>query len=251
MIKDQYSDSDIAKLLLLESQNYQSTMISHWEFSQQEQEQRQQPQQQQLLKQQQNLAIQHWDSLSPLTDLEKQSIQSIQKATSEKPLPALIITHRNQQPLNTFTPPLARSSSPSSSLRQLIKHQSTNPDHISEQEIQPPIASINRFNDWFATVSSQIEANSESAYLNHLSILSTYSNACDSLDQAIDNCCACLNEIEVNWKFVNENSKSLERSCQGMLDDQKVLGSIATALSNRLTYFRWLDEAQRILSRPG
>ena len=36
-----------------------------------------------------------------------------------------------------------------------------------------------------------------------------------------------------------------------MLDDQKVLGSIATALSDRLAYFRRLDQAQRVLSRPG
>ncbi|POW19910.1 hypothetical protein PSHT_04029, partial [Puccinia striiformis] len=240
----------------LDSATYgkRSRRMSHREFSQQEpeqQQQRQQQQQQLLLKQQQNLAIQHWDSLSPLTDLEKQSIHSIQKATNEKPLPASITTLRSQQPLNTLTPPSTRSSSPSSSLRRLIKHQSANPDQISEQEIQPPISSIDRFNDWFSTISSQIEADSESTYLNHLSILSTYSDACDSLDQAIDNCCACLNEIEANWKFVNENSKSLERSCQGMLDDQKVLGSIATALSDRLAYFRRLDEAQRVLSRPG
>ncbi|PLW39112.1 hypothetical protein PCANC_12595 [Puccinia coronata f. sp. avenae] len=55
------------------------------------------------------------------------------------------------------------------------------------------------------------------------------------LDQAIDDCRACLNE----------------RQLEGMLDDQKVLGSIATALSNRLAYFRRLDQAQRVLSSPS
>ncbi|WAR61211.1 hypothetical protein PtB15_13B463 [Puccinia triticina] len=194
--------------------------------------------------------IQHWDSLSPLTDLEKQSIHSIQKATVDKPLPSSV-SLRNQQ-LSThnhqLSPPSTRSNSPASSLRRLTKQHEFIPP---EQRHHLPISSIDRFNDWFSTISSQIEADSESAYLNHLSVLSTYSDACDLLDQAIDDCRACLNEIEANWKFVNENSKSLERSCQGMLDDQKALGSIATALSDRLAYFRRLDESQRVLSRPG
>ncbi|EFP83929.1 uncharacterized protein PGTG_09642 [Puccinia graminis f. sp. tritici CRL 75-36-700-3] len=204
-------------------------------------------QQQQQLKHQQNL-IQHWDLLSPLSDLEKQSIHSIQKASNDKPLPSSI-SLRNQSLNNLnhtqLSPPSStRSNSPSSSLRRLI-------NHSKPLEHHQPISSIDRFNDWFSTISSQIEADSESAYLNHLSVLSTYSEACDLLDQAIDDCRACLNEIEANWKFVNENSKSLERSCQGMLDDQKVLGSIATALNDRLAYFRRLDESQRVLSRPG
>lgn len=198
--------------------------------------------------QQQNL-IQRWDSLSPLSDIEKQSIHAIQKATNEKPLPTSItITnhHHHQIKLNNQLAPSSRPSSPSSSLRR-----SNKPLEFSSKLIQPPISSIDKFNDWFSTISSQIEADSESGYLNHLSVLSTYSDACDLLDQSIDDCRTCLNEIEANWKFVNENSKSLERSCQGMLDDQKILGSIATALSDRLAYFRQLDQAQRVLSRPG
>ncbi|PLW34272.1 hypothetical protein PCANC_17678 [Puccinia coronata f. sp. avenae] len=55
------------------------------------------------------------------------------------------------------------------------------------------------------------------------------------LDQAINDCKAFLNE----------------RQLEGMLDNQKVLGSIATALSNRLAYFRRLDQAQCVLSSPG
>jgi hypothetical protein len=200
---------------------------------------------------QQQSFIQRWDSQCALSDLEKQSIHAIQRAASEKPLPASI-TLRSQKTLSSqATPPSStRSNSPASSLRRLI-HSGKPPPDLGPAEQQTPIASIDRFNDWFAAIASQIEADSESVYLNHLSILSTYSGACDLLDQAIDDCRACLNEIDANWKFVNENSKSLERSCQGMLDDQKVLGSIATALSDRLAYFRRLDQAQRVLSSPG
>ncbi|PLW25874.1 hypothetical protein PCASD_23504 [Puccinia coronata f. sp. avenae] len=125
-------------------------------------------------KQQQSF-IQRWDSQCALSDLEKQSIHAIQRAASKKPLPASI-TLRSQKTLNSqATPPSStRSNSPASSLRRLI-HSGKPPPDLGPAEQQTPIASIDRFNDWFAAIASQIEADSESVYLNHLSTTATLS----------------------------------------------------------------------------
>ncbi|MBW0475108.1 hypothetical protein O181_014823 [Austropuccinia psidii MF-1] len=208
--------------------------------------------------------IENWDQLSPLTELERQSIHSIQKALTDKPLPSSLISKSNNSnqsiisSTNTTLPSLLKFTQPNDPYQINLPDQSNVTNIILDQgqkiellNHHVPISTIENFNDWFTTISSQIESESESDYLNHSSIISTYLKSCDSLDQAIDHCNGLLHEIQANWKFVDENSKSLERSCEGMLDDQKVLRLIASGLDERLSYFRRLDEAQRILSMPG
>ncbi|KAG0146273.1 hypothetical protein CROQUDRAFT_715672 [Cronartium quercuum f. sp. fusiforme G11] len=236
----------------------------------------------------------NWDKLCPLNEIEKQSIQIIQKAVTDKPLPnslssALRTHHLNSlQNGTSITPNSTRSSSPtsgkihpllriakSSSRLDLLNPQSqltrARSDSLHDQEgraspqkqedqvenddlldqIQIPVHTIEHFNDWFSHVSSMMDADSESDYLNHLSVISTYTSTCENLLSQIESCRGYLNEIQANWKFVDENSRSLERSCEGMLDDQKLLTHLNQALTERLNYFRRLEDAQRLLSMPG
>lgn len=233
----------------------------------------------------------NWDKLCPLSDIEKQSIQLIQKSIADRPLPvSLTIGRRTHltslQNGSCGTPNSTRSSSPSGTPYPLLKlvnssnrldllanhsqpnrsrsstiqaqSERTPSQHQEEKDeaedplvLQEPIHTIEAFNDWFSHVSSMMDADSESDYLNYLSVLSIYTKTCDNLLSQVDHCRGYLREIQANWKFVDENSRSLEKSCEGMLDDQKLLTHLNHALTERLNYFRRLEEAQRLLSMSG
>ncbi|KAH9822631.1 Sec34-like family-domain-containing protein [Melampsora americana] len=224
-----------------------------------------------------NNRTESWETLCPLTDLEKQSIQIIQKSLSK---PSTTPSFKLKSHLNT--PNSTRPSSPSNKSSLLkIKHSTSNlslhklsfnqfqtdqktkinsksqvlendHDHEEEEEdeieVHEPIQTIEDFNDWYQNISKMIEIDSESTYQTHLFKLKTYTTTCEKLLNQISLSEGYLKEIKANWKLVDENSRSLERSSEGMLVDQKLLSQLQLELFEKLNYFRRLDEAQKLLS---
>ncbi|EGG06649.1 uncharacterized protein MELLADRAFT_86504 [Melampsora larici-populina 98AG31] len=194
-----------------------------------------------------------WETLCPLSELEKQSIQIIQKSL-------LSIT---KQPIQSYlnTPISTRPSSPSNKNHLLkFKHhfhskQIIKDDEREEEdrtkEVHEPIQSIEEFNDWYQHISTMIEIDSESTYQTHLSQLKTYVESCDELLHQISSSEGSLKEIKANWRYVDENSKSLERTSEGILIDFKLLHQLQHELFQNLNYFRKLEEAQNLLSFNG
>lgn len=57
--------------------------------------------------------------------------------------------------------------------------------------------------------------------------------------------------MEANYRFVDENSRSLQLACEHMLEEQRHLLEVTDAVGGRLEYFRELEKATRMLNLPG
>lgn len=119
------------------------------------------------------------------------------------------------------------------------------------QRPRAPVSTVQAFNDWFGVVTDAIEAESERRFHSYLEPVSRQLAICDATLSDLDDCRGLLREIEANWKFVDENAQSMERACEDMLKEQKHLDALASSTTERLDYFRRLEEAQRLLNLPG
>lgn len=167
-----------------------------------------------------------WERLSPLEEEERRSIAFAAGA-----------------PVRETATETAEQYAQDESLPFLPAAPSTLRDH--------PLADLNGFNDWYDALSEAADSHALAQVASFLNPISAHIAVCDGSLARVDDCRGLIREVEANWKFVDENAESMERACEGMLAEQKLLKSLAHTTSERLGYFRRLEEAQRLLSLPG
>ncbi|KPV74096.1 uncharacterized protein RHOBADRAFT_16425, partial [Rhodotorula graminis WP1] len=113
------------------------------------------------------------------------------------------------------------------------------------------IATTQQFHDWFSSVEASLEREQEQVYVEHLGELVAHLATCDSVLGSLDEARGLLSEMEANYRFVDENSRSLQLACEHMLDEQRHLLEVTEAIGARLEYFRELEKATRMLNLPG
>lgn len=140
-------------------------------------------------------------------------------------------------------------------------------------EITAPIETTQQFHDWFARVENSMEKEQGEIYRTHIDELEEYIDSCDDVLEQLDDARGLLNEMEANYRYVEENSKALQTACETMLDEQvcinheprrtgafsdfllnpnqKHLNELTEAIAARLEYFRELETATRMLNLPG
>ena len=113
------------------------------------------------------------------------------------------------------------------------------------------IATTQQFHDWFSSVEASLERDQEQVYVDHLAELVAHLDTCDSVLGSLDEARGLLSEMEANYRFVDENSRSLQLACEHMLEEQRHLLEVTDAVGARLEYFRELEKATRMLNLPG
>ena len=118
-------------------------------------------------------------------------------------------------------------------------------------ELDGPIATAQQFYDWFARVEASMDREQEDAYRASLDEVAACVAACSAILEQLDDARGLVRELDANYKFVEENSRTLQEACETLLDEQKHLLELTDAIASRLDYFRELELATRALSLPG
>lgn len=112
---------------------------------------------------------------------------------------------------------LLSSHSPSSSPRPLS---SASQRPSTTLAITEPISTTQQFHDWFTLVESSLEREQEEIYRLHLGELEEYIGSCEGVLEGLDDARGLVQEMEANYRFVEENSRALQVACETMLDEQ-------------------------------
>ncbi|GAA5892602.1 hypothetical protein JCM8208_005860 [Rhodotorula glutinis] len=207
-------------------------------------------------------SLDDWDLLAPLSANELASVSRISQASAVKPVPVHLRVESDDRP---STP--AGTSRPSRSLAGALDSPSSRPGSarggrdrrgktpalVDQDPLRPAqaIATTQQFHDWFSSVEASLEREQEQVYVEHLGELVAHLDTCDSVLGSLDEARGLLSEMEANYRFVDENSRSLQLACEHMLDEQRHLLEMTEAIGARLEYFRELEKATRMLNLPG
>ncbi|GAA5821818.1 hypothetical protein JCM3770_002903 [Rhodotorula araucariae] len=213
------------------------------------------------------LSLDDWDSLAPLSPREVASVSRISLAAALKPLPPHLVEVASES--RPSTPPirsarsridlggaLAAEASPLGSPRTgaVRDRRGKNPpqDDLDDPlALAHPIATTQQFHDWFSSVEATLEREQEAVYVEHLGELVGHLETCDNVLGSLDEARGLLSEMEANYRYVDENSRSLQHACENMLEEQRHLVEVTEAIGARLEYFRELEKATRMLNLPG
>lgn len=116
--------------------------------------------------------------------------------------------------------------SPTSSPRSHSAASNAHPEHrlnvtaLDSLEISEPIETTQQFHDWFARVEQGMEREQEEIYRTHLVELEEYIDSCEMVLEQLDDARGLLSEMEANYRFVEDNSRTLQLACETMLDEQ-------------------------------
>jgi hypothetical protein len=92
----------------------------------------------------------------------------------------------------------------------------------SHNPLEPtePIATSQQFLDWFALVEAAMEMEQGDVFRRCKSEVEAYIGACNDILSKLDDCQGLLAEMDANYRFVNDNSKSLQTACESLLEEQ-------------------------------
>ncbi|RIB08130.1 Sec34-like family-domain-containing protein [Gigaspora rosea] len=223
------------------------------------------------------ITLEEWESKTQLTELQKQSVLELQEACAELPLPDGFLSD-----LGPGTPQLTSSPTPMSikdshrsspypgsipSLFSLPKsrssvnlltaesqageNSSTSSSPYTVLGIPQPIETTQQFFDWFARMENDMEKDQEDVYRNFLEMVTLYRQACDTFLEQIDTTVKLFNDLDGNFKFVEERTKALQTACEKLLEEQNNLTSLADAISSKLSYYNELEAITKLFNSPG
>lgn len=87
-------------------------------------------------------------------------------------------------------------------------------------EAAAPISSMQQFYDWYGRVEHSMESQQEQIYHSWLAEIRDHIDGCTGVLHRLEDARALLSEMEANYRYVDENSRSLQLACETMLDDQ-------------------------------
>ncbi|ORX38511.1 Sec34-like family-domain-containing protein [Kockovaella imperatae] len=223
------------------------------------------------------MTLEKWESLCPLTDEQVQSIGEVKERLGQRPLPSKFsdmpaaessaqgaaraspIAPRPSRIADLLPPSSPRRpqspamSTASSTLRSNVgtpvPGQSSN--HFLPDPLHPmAIATPQQFHDHFSALTLFTEHEQDSLYRDHLAEVTALREKCDDLIEVLQGGEVEVGEMLKFLAYVEERSESLRGACEDLLEEQTHLLTHTSQLAHRLTFFTFLDTAQRTLNTP-
>ncbi|CAJ0836790.1 10002_t:CDS:10 [Entrophospora sp. SA101] len=216
-------------------------------------------------KQNKTISLEEWEIKTQLSEAQRQSVLELQDACAELPLPEGLLTDFGsgtpQRTASPSLPPykdnLKQSSYQHLASSPLPKSRSTTnllaaefqateavafliPDS-SSLGITQPIETTQQFFDWFARMENDMERDQEDVYRQ----------ACDDFLKQIDTTAKLFNDLEGNFKFVEERTRALQTACETLLEEQNNLAKLADSMSSKLSYYNELETITKLFNSPG
>ncbi|WWC90718.1 uncharacterized protein L201_005655 [Kwoniella dendrophila CBS 6074] len=220
------------------------------------------------------ISLDEWESKSPLTEEQLQSISIVKEKFGERPLPEKFNRDESSAagPSRPSTPIRPRlpvrlqspSSSPSGSKSKPPSLPGTPQPHqqttFQQSQLSIPDADplhpviINtpqEFLDHFTALTLSTEHEQDSLYRDHLSEIIGLREKCDGLIELLESGEMEVEEMLKALAYVEERSESLRGACEDLLEEQTHLLTHTAQLAHRLTFFTFLETAQKMLNNPG
>ncbi|WWC63290.1 uncharacterized protein I303_105890 [Kwoniella dejecticola CBS 10117] len=207
------------------------------------------------------ISLDEWESKSPLTDEQLQSISLVKEKFGQRPLPEKF-TKDDQ--------PVAGPSRPSTPIRRLPRglsspvgspSRSPQPDSkFPTSQLSVPVAdplhptnisTPQQFLDHFTALTLSTEHEQDSLYRDHLMEIISLREKCDGLIELLESGEMEVEEMLKALAYVEERSESLRGACEDLLEEQTHLLTHTSQLAHRLTFFTFLETAQKMLNNPG
>ncbi|GBB87592.1 hypothetical protein RclHR1_14060001 [Rhizophagus clarus] len=220
------------------------------------------------------VTLEEWEAKTKLTELQRQSVLELQDACAELPLPegvlsdlgpgtpqrttsptpSLVKDNLKQTPYSRLsTSPLPKSRSTTNLLAAEFQADeaaaASTPD--ASLGIPQPIETTQQFFDWFARMEADMEKDQEDVYRNFLTVVTMYREACSNFLEQIDTTVKLFNDLDSNFKFVEERTKALQTACEKLLEEQNNLTSLADAITAKLSYYNELESVTKLFNSPG
>ncbi|KAM3583852.1 Golgi transport complex subunit 3 [Umbelopsis sp. WA50703] len=203
-------------------------------------------------------SLEEWEEKTRLSGLEQKSVFEINDSCAELPLPPELLRAISNSPISqvhspaTGSPeiqiqspprsppaasprfpalPAARLAVQSSSLQrslsttQLLAESTAAEDTNAQRGAEAmgfdkPINNIQQFFDWFAKTELEMEQDQEDIYRNYLATVLSYRQSCDDFLGCIDDTIQLFASLEGDYKFVEEQTRALQNTCEDLLEKQ-------------------------------
>nr|XP_019044681.1 hypothetical protein I302_06594 [Kwoniella bestiolae CBS 10118]OCF23611.1 hypothetical protein I302_06594 [Kwoniella bestiolae CBS 10118] len=214
------------------------------------------------------ISLDEWESKAPLSDEQLQSISVVKEKYGERPLPEKFTREdqpqpgpsrpttpiRSRLPLHLHSPSGSPSRSRPPSVPGTPQPTSTFPQ--SQLSVPDPLhpTTINtpqQFLDHFTALTLSTEHEQDSLYRDHLAEIIGLREKCDALIELLENGEVEVEEMLKALAYVEERSESLRGACEDLLEEQTHLLTHTSQLAHRLTFFTFLEVAQKMLNNPG
>ncbi|WWD19057.1 hypothetical protein CI109_103515 [Kwoniella shandongensis] len=210
------------------------------------------------------ISLEEWESRSPLSDEQLQSISVVKEKFGERSLPEKFTkaessaqaqaaassrpsTPARSRPLPSHLHSPTRSpSTPNTPTGQFSSHLAI-PDPLYPTSITTP----QQFLDHFTALTLSTEHEQDSLYRDHLAEIIGLREKCDALIELLLSGEGEVKEMLKCLAYVEERSESLRGACEDLLEEQTHLLTHTSQLAHRLTFFTFLETAQRMLNNPG
>ncbi|CAO3589282.1 unnamed protein product [Absidia cylindrospora] len=98
---------------------------------------------------------------------------------------------------------------------------------------------------------NDMEKGQEDVYRNYLSVVTFYQKVCDDFLEDLHATSSLFNNLGDDYSFVEKQTKSLQTTCEELLQEQHQLTKLADALTERLEYFNQLEPIAKMFNSPG
>lgn len=116
-----------------------------------------------------------------------------------------------------------------------------------------PVALVTpqQFHDHFTALTLSTEHEQDSLYRDHLAEIIAIREKCDAILRLLEEGEGEIDEMLKCLSYVEERSESLRGACEDLLEEQTHLLTHTSQLAHRLTFFTFLENAQRMLNNPS
>jgi hypothetical protein len=104
------------------------------------------------------------------------------------------------------------------------------------------------FHDHFTALTISTEHEQDSLYRDHLAEIVALRGKCDNILDLLKEGEGEIDEMLKCLSYVEERSESLRGACEDLLEEQTHLLTHTSQLAHRLTFFTFLENAQRMLN---
>ncbi|KAI9637525.1 Sec34-like family-domain-containing protein [Dioszegia hungarica] len=199
------------------------------------------------------ISLEEWEARAPLNDEEVKMVREVGEKLKERPMPEKQFRAQAEAgPSRPSTPlPLRRLAHPPRASTPL-----STPLHTSTTQITDPlrpeiITTAQEFQDHFHALTLSTEHEQDSLYRDQLGEISGLREKCEELLGILEGAGEGVGEMMRALEYVEERSESLRGACEDLLEEQTHLLTHTSQLSHRLTFFTFLETAQRILNNPS
>ncbi|WOO83859.1 Conserved oligomeric Golgi complex subunit 3 [Vanrija pseudolonga] len=209
------------------------------------------------------ISLEEWESRAPLSDDQVQSIASVKERFGERPIPEKFFTESSSAVAGSSRPETptrnkhlgnvhSRSGS-ANAVPSLPSSPGPGPSGLGRADPLHPSSIITpqQFHEHFAALTLSAEHEQDSLYREHLTEISGLRDKCDGLIQLLEDGEGEVGDMLKALEYVEERSESLRGACEDLLEEQTHLLTHTSQLAHRLSYFTFLETAQRMLNNPG